>query len=203
MGLPFVVNYYVRLPLGHRFLLLAIFYLQVAVVWLLLRFTPGARAAGARLAQGPARWAAIAAITAILAGFGFLNVDRALARFDSGPSDSKIVRYARRAAEIAGSNAVVLGSERDVWPLSAFGPRVVSLYHENPLVENRLERGRAADVFFSARGGEAQRWRVIDEFKVTHVLASRVRSRRARRFLADHAEKHTLPAGYELYAIRR
>ena len=41
MLLPFVGNAFVELPLGHRFVLLAIVYLHIGLVWLLLRLTPG------------------------------------------------------------------------------------------------------------------------------------------------------------------
>lgn len=40
LGVPFLVNAYVPIPLGHRFVLLANLFLQIAVVWLLLRLSP-------------------------------------------------------------------------------------------------------------------------------------------------------------------
>jgi hypothetical protein len=40
MLLPFVANAFLELPLGHRFVLLAIFYLHIGVVWLLLGALP-------------------------------------------------------------------------------------------------------------------------------------------------------------------
>ncbi len=49
MAAPFIGNAFVPLPLGHRFILLTVFYLQVAVVWVLVAASP-------RMTTTPRTW---------------------------------------------------------------------------------------------------------------------------------------------------
>lgn len=204
MGLPFAVNALVPLPLGHRFILLAIPYLQMAVVWLLLRLSPGSRHADPRVE--PRRQLAGLLVGATLALFAFHNVRSAVERFHRisqgrHAPESDVVRYARRAAELTGPGALILAGERDAWPLPAFGPRVISLLHENPLVEGPFERRAAVDRFFDGHVKDDERSQILTKYRVTHVLAKRVRSNRVRRFLSRHSTRKNLPGGYELYEL--
>jgi hypothetical protein len=78
---------------------------------------------------------------------------------------------------------------------------VVSLLHENPLVEAPTSRRAAVKRFFDGRVKDQERGALLAKYRVTHVLARRVRSDRVRRFLSRHSVKKKLPAGYELYVL--
>jgi hypothetical protein len=207
MAAPFIGNAFVPLPLGHRFILLTVFYLQVAVVWVLVGASP-------RMTTTPRTWAErltgyvgslLVAVTLGLSAY--INIEdswrefsKALARAQD--SRSPFVRYAERVGEIAGPDAVVLGDPMLTWPVSTFGPRVVALNHENPLVEDRTARLQAVDVFLNGRTSDAERLRIIDHFQVTHILVKDKQERQISDFLDKHAGKRTkLPAGHRLYEL--
>jgi hypothetical protein len=164
MLLPFVVNKFVEVPLGHRFLLLAIFYFQVAVV-----------------------------------PFAVHNL--ALAKDESLAAsrvkrESYYLRYARDAGKIAGKNAVILADSLHSWPIPTFGPKVIVLRHMNPLVPDEGERSRAVRRFLAKPLSPDERRRIIERYRVTHVLL-RGQPRRSQ----QGASRHALAAGYFLYAL--
>lgn len=203
MAAPFVIHAYVPIPLGHRFILLVVFYLQLAVVWLLLRVS--APFAPETQARAPvARWIPAVSVGVVLVFGAWLNVERAITRFERLPEgESPIVRYASKVAEIAGPNAVVLGDAKALWPVPTFGPKVVAMLHENPLVADERERLRDTRAFFSSRTRDAERLQMLDRYRVTHVLVRRNQERVVRPLLSRRATRHALPGGYALYALSR
>jgi hypothetical protein len=206
MLLPFIVNAYRPLPLGHRFILLAIFFLQVAVVWLLLKLTPNAPEAWSRLSSKPWRWLGAAVVAAVLVGASVWNVDAAAERLESSErkihGESTNLRYARRVGELVGSNGVVLADRRSSWPIPTFGPKVVTLLHENPLVRDERRRAQHVARFFRASTDDKTRAAIIRRYQVTHVLAKRGEARSLDDFLSTRAERQSLPGGYSLYTLR-
>lgn len=206
MGAPFVLNMYVPLPLGHRFILLAVFYLQLAVVWLLLRCLPKGSSRRMGWLGALQRWVPIACVLSILGYFGWINVQKAAGRFEYTErryrgNDSPQVRLGRRIAELAEPRSIVLADDVTSWSIPTFGPRVVSLFHGNPLVADEDSRTAAVRRFF--RGGVRDRERsdILAEYRVTHVVVRRSRERHISRFLSRRAERQLLPAGYVLYTL--
>ncbi|HEY2408472.1 MAG TPA: hypothetical protein VGI10_20845 [Polyangiaceae bacterium] len=204
MLVPYAVNARIEIPLGHRFLLLAIFYLQVACVWLLLCLTPGSRLGSTRLARGVPRVLGILAIATLLTPFVIHNVWLAnheispfSRRAKNGPTP--IVRYARAAAEIAGPGAVVLADPVVSWPLPAFGLKVLVLNHDNPFVADEPERDWAVSRFLSDASPQ-EREQIIERYQVTHVVLRREPRGSLRDFLAN-SPRQPLPAGYILFAL--
>jgi hypothetical protein len=120
-----------------------------------------------------------------------------------GGRESRNLAYARRAAEIAGADAVILADARSAWPLPTFGPRIVSLFHPNPLVPDESKRSARVRRFFSPRSNEAERLATIDAYGVTHVLVNRRVERFVADFLRERATRQRLPAGYILYSLDR
>jgi hypothetical protein len=206
MATPFIVNAFVPLPLGHRFILLTVFYLQLAVVWLFVAASPKPgvvpcsrldRASGlvggalVALALGLSLWLNLADAVP--------SFQAALERARSG--ESPLVRYARRVGEIAGPEAVVLGDANLTWPLPTFGPRVVALKHENPLVEDRSARVGAVGAFLARRTKDDQRLEILEHFQVTHVIVRDRQERSLGPFLSRVGMRHRLPSGHRLYIL--
>ncbi|HET9955014.1 MAG TPA: hypothetical protein VFQ61_10945 [Polyangiaceae bacterium] len=212
MLIPFFVNAYVPLPLGHRFVLLAIFFLQAAVVWFLLALTPGTPQTFGILAEGStaprrvARWMALALVLGFLGYAVELNIDKARARFESTEQrykgfDSPVVRYCRRIAELAGPDAVVLGPADLSWPVPTFGPKVVSLLHENPLVPDAKRRIYDVKRFLDPRVQEEERLQIVQRYRVTHVLLKGNAGGQLGEFLQAHARRTALPTGKSLFTL--
>jgi hypothetical protein len=207
MAAPFIGNAFVPLPLGHRFILLTVFYLQVAVVWVLVAASPRVTTTPRTWAEKLTGWSGSLLVAVTLGLSAYINIEdswrefsKALARTQD--SRSPFVRYAERVGEIAGPDAVVLGDPMLTWPISTFGPRVVALNHENPLVEDRTARLEAVDVFLNGRTSDEERLRIIDHFKVTHILVKDKQERQISDFLDKYGGKRTkLPAGHRLYEL--
>lgn len=204
MLLPFAANTYVAVPLGHRFVLLAIFYLQTALVWLLLKLSRGSREAFAVLEHRAARVVGYAVVCGVLGLAAYVNLPAALEHVESSARRgvSPTLRYARRVGELAGDRAVILGDARSSWPLPSFGPKVLVLLHENPLVPDSAERERAVGQFLSASREDAERLRTLERYGVTHVVLGRRQIERLSGFLAPIARRVPLPGGYVLFALK-
>ncbi len=204
MLLPFVVNAFVDLPLGHRFVLLAMVYLHIGVVWLLLQLTPGSARAWSFVEQPFARRALPVAIAALLLVFGVhaISLGREQLgnpKFYSRP-ESPIISNMKAFTAAAGPNAVVLANPLLSWPLPTFGPKVLVLFHDDPLVPDEAERERAVTLFLG-RGTDEQRAEIARHYGVTHVLLGRESHPTLLRFLAEHATVRGVGTGYRLYTL--
>lgn len=201
---PFVINAYVPLPLGHRFILLAIFYLQVAVVWLLLKALRGAPEAVPFITRGALGWISGALVGLLLLACLHHNVEHA--RNHLGYMDRRMrrvesphVRVARVVADYAGPNAVVLADAKTSWPLPTFGPKVLVLFHPNPLIPDMGARETAVATFLSSSASDAEREDVLQRYGVTHVLVTRKQLGRVEEFLSDHPRRRV--GNFFLYSL--
>ncbi|MFZ5893032.1 MAG: hypothetical protein ACOY0T_18375 [Myxococcota bacterium] len=207
MAFPFVVNAYVPLPLGHRFILLAIFYLQTAVVWLLMKLMPVAPDAWSFVNHRYVRWLSYALTSALLCFIAHLNIQAALGRLNysarrlRGAEESPFVRYAQRVAELAGPNAIILSDAQSSWPIPTFGPKVLVLFHNNPLVTDDGERIIHVAHFLNPSASDYDRRETLGKYGVTHIVLKRNQARRIEPFLAQTAARVQLPAGYTLYVV--
>jgi hypothetical protein len=204
----FALTAFVDIPLGHRFILLATFFLQIGLVWIFLGLLPPieSRSSSTRLVRY-ARIAGAVAAVSLLAFMIVSNVGEARARFD-GKSEqrytvSPTVRYGRRVAELAGPNAVVLAMPVPSWPLPTFGPKIVALHHQNPLIPDAARRNRDARRFLSDAASDDERLRILEHYRVTHVVVLPGESRHVLDFLQEHGTKRALPLGRTLFDVRQ
>ncbi len=208
MLLPFVVNIYRELPLGHRFILLAVFFLHVGVVWLLLVLTPGT-AQAAKFLDRPWRvWLTRAIVLSGLAVFLVHNIQLTKAECFDDPhvvrgQESPYVRLARAVARGAKEGSVVACDAMLGWPIPAFGPKVMTLYHGNPLVLDEPQRALALRHFLGSPLSDADRNEIITRYGITHVLVTRPARGALGQYLA-RVNAAVRPAdGYFLYALPR
>src|SRR5690606_36086544 len=96
---------------------------------------------------------------------------------------SPFLNYARQLGRYAGEDAVVLGGARDSWPIPTFGPKVVALYHVNPLVPDGVQRTRDVASFFRRSSPPETRDEILHKYSVTHVLVDGRSPRSLRRYL--------------------
>lgn len=200
----FVANAFVELPLGHRFVLLAIVFLHIAMVWGCLMLTPGYADAPRWLARRWARIAGPALVLGVLALGVWHNVKLAAWRIPAASRNwvSPVLNYARVVASLAGKDAVIMARSRDGWPVPAFGPKIVALLHPNPLVPDGAERELDANAFFWGACAEARRKAILAKYGVTHVLLAQGEALATQRFLDAQAQPVIVPGGYRLYRMR-
>ncbi|HET9931382.1 MAG TPA: hypothetical protein VFQ35_11865, partial [Polyangiaceae bacterium] len=136
-----------------------------------------------------------------------INIDAALGRLDysarrmRGAEISANVRYAARAAEVAGPGAVILADAQTSWPIPTFGPKVLLIFHNNPLVTDEGERIVHVAHFLNPETNEADRRETIQKYGVTHLLLKRSQLRRVESFLPLTESRVQLPGGYWLYTL--
>ncbi|HEY0463109.1 MAG TPA: hypothetical protein VGC79_02820, partial [Polyangiaceae bacterium] len=204
MLLPFVANAFVELPLGHRFVLLSIVYLHIGLVALLLRLTPGHPGAFhflRRRVWGIVSALSIAAILLLFCGHSVLQASALL----QGPRararrDSPIIQNMRSIAESAGPQAVVLTTPLLSWPLPTFGPKVLVLFHQDPLVPDENQREYAVKRFFGPAASDQERRMILARYGVSHVLLQR-QTTWLNRFLAKTSTVRMLGSGFHLYTL--
>jgi hypothetical protein len=189
---------YVPIPLGHRFLLFAVFYLQVATVWVLLLLTDEVRIQP-RISTRRARLVGGLVATCLLAYCTFPNVSKARERLSDRPEGSPPAAFARRVARLAGPDAVVLANRKTSWALPAYGPKVIVLHHENPLVPDAAERMRHVREFYSPETSDGVRANILRKYGVTAVIVG-PKSQFLEPFLR-RGERHRLPQGHTLYLL--
>lgn len=207
MLVPFAVNAYIELPLGHRFVLLAVVYLHIGVVWLLLCLTPG-HALSFRFLRFRYPLLAIPSTLLVVSTLAvFCNHAVVDAR-----NPQKNPRYAARPvspvignnavlADLAGPNAVVLANPLLSWPLPTFGPKVLVLHHMDPLVRDASQREADVQRFLRFPLSDADREAIIRKYGVTHVLLQR-ESGAVSRYLDKNATLHT-HGSFRLYSLPR
>jgi len=205
---PFAVNMYRPLPLGHRFILLAIFFLHVGLVWLLLLVTPGSARALSLLSRRWLAWIARAGVATVLLVFLVHNLRLTKAECIDDPAlgpgkQSPYVALARGVAHATGDHAVVLTESVTGWPIPAFGPKVVSIYHGNPLVLDSAAREAAVRRFFHANISEVERTSILERYQVTHVLTRYTAHGALGQFLTRRNAVRIEVQGYSLYALPR
>lgn len=206
----FALNAFVKVPLGHRFILLGMVFVHIAMV---VGCLDALTAIGETLQQPfernwfrryGLRW-----IPGILLG-GLLTVGAVHNVRVAGALKSKVagrrrispvLNYARKVGSLVPLNAVVMGRARHTWSLPAFGAKVVALHHSNPLVATRKERGRAVKTFFSTKTSKAARAKLVEKYGVQYVLVGSRDHRKMERMLAGYAARHKLPGGYRLYEL--
>jgi hypothetical protein len=202
MLVVFATNMYVPLPLGHRFVLLAMVFLHIATVWGWLKLTPGYHDAWRFVARP---WVGLVTSAALILLFVvglWHNVALAEGRVQQAARGvSPVLNYARQVGKKAGSDAVVLGTNRDSWPVPTFGPKVVALLHANPLVADDLDRYGDATYFFSRMATSAERDAIIGKYSVTHVLTGAGVPKALRNYLGERGKSQRLASGLRLYTL--
>ncbi|HEV8547514.1 MAG TPA: hypothetical protein VGQ57_00780, partial [Polyangiaceae bacterium] len=201
----FVARIILPVPLGHRYVLLAVFNLQVVLVAGLLELVPRGPVQAKAWALPGARALAALGVVALLGAQAWLGVQSARTRL--GPraharrADSQTVRLGRAIGRAAGNDAIVLGTALGSWVVPAFGPRVVVLLHENPLVADYRRRELDARVFFSDGTSNELRDAILSRYHVTHVLLSANSAPSVRRYVAARGAPQDLPGSSVLYAL--
>ncbi len=204
MLLPFVANAFVELPLGHRFVLLAIVYLHIGLVGLLLRLTPGHAGAFGFLRHRAWGIASASLVSALLLVFFTHSVLVAQALFEGSRfrshRESPVISNMRAFASAAGPHAVVLATPLLSWPLPTFGPKVLVLFHQDPLVPDLNEREYWVRRFLGPAASDEERRAILGRYGVSHVLLQREAGSLGR-FLARTSTVRMLGTGYRLYTL--
>ena len=183
MSLPYFGNLFFEVASAPRFLLFIAFFLQLALVWLILRVIDNWRTTPRTVIDSLVLWFAVVALLVI----GGYNVALAELEYRGSALDAKtlevvdkhgqipgrtsvLVLYRRLTASLGG-NSVVLTTPRLGWPLPTVKGKVVSLYRENPMLLDQAERYVATLDFFYRPLDDLARADMVRRYKASHVLS--------------------------------
>ena len=182
MSVPYFGHLFFEVPLAHRFLLFIVFFLQLALVWLILRVIDNWRTTPRAVTDSLAMWITVAA----LVGIGAYNVALVALEFRGSTFDPKTLKVLDKHGQIPGRTnvvvlyqkltaplsrtSVVLTTPRLGWPLPTVKGKVVSLFHENPMLLDQAERYVATMEFFYQPLDDLARAAIVRRYNASHIL---------------------------------
>jgi hypothetical protein len=218
MSVPYFAHFFVEVPLAHRFLLFVAFYLQLALVWLILRVFDNWRLMPRPPAAVFFMWTTTACLAIVFAfnigltaiefsGYTFhpdkLQLKKKNTRLGEGISTIDI--FTQLTAPLPDS-AIVLATPAAGWPLPTIKGKVVSLYHENPMLLDQDARYAATEAFFFEDIGEQRRIEIITHYGATHAL-TRTSTNAITQTALDWIDKHAVllveTDDYKMYRLIR
>lgn len=172
MAAPYTVNvFWAVVPLGHRFVYFAVFYLHMALVWLGLRGVDLARKQTHNDQIRPKK-KALAAMVAITLFASFLwNLTYAAAHFGYTYFRKEPVPVVmKRLSPFLKEDSVVLAPLRTAWPIPSFQGKVVGLLGVHAMVPDDRRRSTDVAAFFEADISNERRLEILKRYNVSHVL---------------------------------
>ena len=177
MLVPYLLNVIFPIPLGHRFLLFFIFFLHLALIWLLL-YIMGNDEGQRRPTDRRCRHIATGFLGFILLwniGLTIAEIIKtSLIRHELISSrNHTVANIVPLMNDIAGripDDAVVMAPLYLGWPLPTFGGKLVGTMHQNPLNPGDRERRGNVYRFFSPTTTNSERMMLLDLYDVTHIL---------------------------------
>jgi len=178
MLVPYFAHIFISVPLAHRFLLFAIFFFHMAGVRVLIDWLD----ADAKSGRGLARLSVIAGLSVLgvfnvaLLGGDFVGQHftpkrlNFVDKFAVIPEGGTVVELYAELTEGVGPYDVVLTDGATGWPLPTVTGKVVSLYHENPMLTDQFPRARDVDAFFADGQDAAVRSEILNKYRVSFVL---------------------------------
>ncbi|MGI9289655.1 MAG: hypothetical protein ACR2QG_00095 [Gammaproteobacteria bacterium] len=182
MAVPYLLHPFIEVPLAHRFLLFVVTYFQFAIV-----------AAGLAIKESWfTRPRPPLAVPLMLGMLGFiavlivLNIYLFSIEFSGStlnpktleiedkhgqlPESKSVVEIYQQLTQPLADDSVVLATPMHGWPLPAVKGKVVSLYHENPMLIDQQQRYAETMRFFEQSLSDAERTQVIGDYRPDHLL---------------------------------
>lgn len=216
MSVPYFVHFFFEVPLAHRFLLFVVFFLQLAVVWAILQVIDSWRS----LPRPDNAGVALAAVIGAMVIITGINIWMVALEFDGRtlnpktlqvikrptglPADMSVVDLYAGLTDPLEDTAIVLTTPQLGWPLPTVKGKVVSLFHENPMLEDQGERYRATYEFFYAPLSDGSRSAVANRYDVSHVLTSygdKAITRDVYSWLGEHARLVATLGNFRMYKL--
>jgi hypothetical protein len=216
MSIPYFVHFFFEVPLAHRFLLFVVFFLQLAVVWGILQVIDSWRSLPRPEYAGYALATMVGGMV-LMTGF---NVWMVSLEFDGRTLSPKTLEVTKRSTGLPDDmsvvelyegltgpipdTAVVLTTAQLGWPLPTVKGKVVSLYHENPMLEDQGERYQVTADFFYAPISAGSRSSIARRYDVTHVLTSygdKSISKDTYSWLGEHARLVATLGNFRMYKL--
>jgi hypothetical protein len=178
----YLLNLVFPVPLGHRFLLFAVVFLQLALTWWIIQTAPAWRATFVTKERRLTSNHAVILSAMVLGLMALWNIGLAtvqFAGFQALPDRGIVRRYTflqpvlqdmRTIADHLPSEAVVIGNPNILWPLPTFQGKTVAMYHTDPMVPDLRKRSADVAAFLDPGTSPEKRSEILDYYGVTHIL---------------------------------
>jgi len=183
MMFPYFAHMLISVPLAHRFLLFAMFFFHMAGIRVLLDFMQSYFSANEEsakrmqpIAVGLTALVAIAALFNVLLLAGDFTGKHLSPRlevkdkFAQLPIDGTTVDLYKILLVGVGPEDVVIAPPEVAWPLPTVTGKAVSLYHENPMLTDQMQRAADVGTFFTMGTDAATREAILEQYDVSWVL---------------------------------
>jgi hypothetical protein len=174
MMLPFCINLFIAIPLGHRFLLFAIIFLHIAIVWAFLNIYDYGSQYKKKIATAILLILALSNIYWAGAELNGISYSPNLTKKQVKKDATTVSEKFEELKAIIPENAVVMAPLKTSWPLPTFLPaKTVGLFHGNPYVQNIGQRESDVKTFFAYNTSQHTSREIIERYKVTHIIVPR------------------------------
>lgn len=178
----YVLSYFLNIRLGERYVFFVMVFLHLALAWYFSRLELlSFRKMRDILMHLNERnvyllffWIILAlSVSYQIVTLGFEQAGYTI-RFEPRPVVQKyknpLDNYKRLHGKIKAGD-IVLSDTLTSWPIPAFtGAKIISLYHDNPMVPDNNKRLENAVKFYDSRTALAERRKIAQRYSVTHVL---------------------------------
>jgi len=182
MAIPYLLHPFIEVPLAHRFLLFVVTYFHFAIVWGVLQVIDTWNSRPRPAYAGPMLWGVVSAIAILLVANiilltmefrGYTLSAKSLQIVDKRaalPEGMSVVDLYTRLTDPLPEEAIVLATPAVGWPLPTIKGKVVSIYHENPILVDQQERYIATINFFVQPQEPGVRTALIKRYDISHLL---------------------------------
>ncbi|NND55552.1 MAG: hypothetical protein HKN56_11360, partial [Gammaproteobacteria bacterium] len=216
---PLILNVFFQVALAHRFLLYAVFFMHLAIVWGILELfdrwriqrRENKRTPGVTITVGAVRvlvaLAVIGHVALLIGDYNGKHLKYTLELIDKRhalPAGYDTPRLYTELTEELPQDAVVIGNSRLTWPLSTFRGKAVALpeNHENSLLRDQFERVDAVNLWLAPATSAEDRARIAALYDATHALVNlQTTDVAVLQWLSDNAIPLTTVERYRMYRL--
>jgi hypothetical protein len=182
MAVPYLLHPFIEVPLAHRFLLFIVTYFHFAIVWGILQIIdawnsrPRPQYARLWLFGLLAVFSIMLVANIILLSMEFRGntLDpknlQIVSKRSALPDEMSVIDLYTRLTDPLTDDAIVLATPIVGWPLPTVKGKVVSIYHENPMLLDQQERYVRTVEFFENAQSEGLRSGLIRDYDISHLL---------------------------------
>ena len=214
MAIPYLLHPFIAVPLAHRFLLFVVIYFHFAITWGGLQVIDAWNSRPRPVYAAPLLWGCISLVSIMLvANIVLLSMEfrgytlspktlEVADRRKSLPEGMSVVDIYTELTKPLSEEAIVLATPQVGWPLPTVKAKVVSVFHENPMLLDQQKRYGVTTNFFQQTQNDSQRSAAIRYYKVTHLLLKgEPETKELDNWINLHAVKVSGVGSYQMYKL--
>jgi hypothetical protein len=214
MAVPYLLHPFIAVPLAHRFLLFVVIYFHLAITWGGLQVIEAWNSRPRPAYAASLLWGVVSLVSIMLVANivllsmefrGYTLSPKTLEVMDKRaalPEGMSVVDLYTELTKPLSEEAIVLATPVVGWPLPTVKAKVISVFHENPMLLDQQKRYVVTTDFFEKPQNESQRSAVVRDYKVTHLLLKgEPETKELDSWLNLHAVQVSSAGSYRMYKL--